>query len=296
MIQSFVKKSHAEGGSWGGPECAAHLSWRTHLIESSFVCSCCMMLFMIFRLGDRFNDHYMIIKMNMLSLKYRANGWERLFDNLLATICLGMYAQLVYYKFNCSSLISLIQPCHVIMLLEGIALASDGPTGTIIATFILPALSGTFLGILFPDVSGLDQPFEELSYWIQHYLIIVIPIYLLLRKNGLALDMSSSYTIAFGLWILTILHFSFFEIIDLVLHVNVEFMLCPTGTYSLLATKRTIKQIPSDTPSNKTHDHHRMCLAMTHLYMTHLRIHSHTHSHDLLPTRTLTPIHSLQVL
>jgi hypothetical protein len=123
-----------------------------------------------------------------------------------------MYLQICYYKFNMSSLINLIQPCHLILLLEGIALVSDGPLGIMIATLILPSLTGTLLAIFFPDTSGLHQPFEEQSYWIQHYLIITVPIYLLQRRRNVACDMCSPTTIFIGLWILAFLHWSLYEV------------------------------------------------------------------------------------
>ena len=133
-------------------------------------------------------------------------------DKVLALIHFTMYLQLIYYKWNFSSLINLVQPCHMILLLEGVALASDGPLGVMISTIILPALSGTFLALLFPDTTGLDQPLEEFFYWVQHYLIIVVPIYLLQRRNGLAYKLSSTFTVGMGLWTLLFLHFSFYEV------------------------------------------------------------------------------------
>jgi len=219
VLNLFVLKSHEFGGSWGGTECAAYLPLRTHLLEASFFCWTLAAIFAVFRLGHRFSDHYMIVKINMMSMQYRSHWLERTVDKTLSATLLGMYLMLIYYKFNCSSLVSLSQPCHVIMLLEGLALASDGPAGTVITTYLLPALSGTFLALLFPDTTGLDQPFEELSYWVQHYLIIVVPVYLLTRRNGLALDLSSRDTVAFGLWLLTFVHYTFYESMDLLLQV-----------------------------------------------------------------------------
>ena len=246
ILNLFVLKSHEHGGSWGGEECAAFLPLRTHLMEASFFCWALAGIFAVFRLGHRFSDHYMIVKINMMSMQYRSHWFERAVDKILSTLLLCMFVQLVYYKFACSSLVSLAQPCHVIMLLQGLALASDGPAGIVITTYLLPALSGTFLAILFPDTTGLDQPFEELSYWVQHYLIIVVPVYLLTRRNGLALDLSSRYsthpppspiplyqhnfhrpvrlrvryTVAFGLWLLSFLHYTFYESMDLLLQVR----------------------------------------------------------------------------
>jgi hypothetical protein len=206
----LVAGSLKNGGTWGGVQCRAHVGIPTHLMESTMWVSLCLLAFKTFRLGDRMNDLYITAKINQSSVKH-ANK-SKVLDNFLAAFHFLMYSQLIYYKWNISSLINLVQPCHLILLLEGIALASDGPLGVIITTLILPSLSGTFLAILFPDTTGLDQAYEEKSYWIQHYLIITIPVYLLQRRNGLAFKMSSYFTISFGLWILVLLHFSFFEV------------------------------------------------------------------------------------
>ena len=165
----------------------------------------------MFGLKDKFHDLQVVAKMNLESANYQTKG-GRFFDKLLGSIHFLMYLQICYYKFNMSSLVNLIQPCHLILLLEGIALVSDGPLGIMITTLILPSLTGTLLAIFFPDTSGLHQPFEEQSYWIQHYLIITVPIYLLQRRRNVACDMCSPTTIFIGLWILGFLHWSLYEV------------------------------------------------------------------------------------
>jgi hypothetical protein len=101
--------------------------------------------------------------------------------------------------------------------------------GVLITVLILPTLTGTLLATLFPDTTGLEQPFERMSYWIQHILIQIVPLYMLLRKNSLSLELINFKTILIGLWILDFVHWTFYEIVDIALKVNVEFMLCPTG-------------------------------------------------------------------
>ena len=206
----LVAGSLQYGGTWGGAACRAHVSIPRHVAESTFWLLVCYATFKIFSLGNKMNDLRTVARIQLSQTKYaNTSGF---LDKFLATIHFAMYIQLFYYKWNFSSLINLIQPCHVILLLEGIALASDGPLGVMIGTIILPALSGTFLALLFPDTTGLDQPFEELSYWIQHYLIILVPVYLLQRRNGLAYNLCSPFTVGMGVWILGVLHFSFYEV------------------------------------------------------------------------------------
>ena len=198
------------GGSWGGVACSAHVSVPMHIAESSFWMIICYVTFKLFDLGKKLNDVQTVAKMQMSQARY-ANT-TRILDKLLATVHFSMYLLLIYYKWNFSSLISLIQPCHLILLFEVIALASNGLLGVMISILILPILSGTFLAILFPDTTGLEQPFEELMYWVQHYLIIVVPVYLLQRRNGLACHLCTPFTVGMGVWLLGILHFSFYEV------------------------------------------------------------------------------------
>ena len=135
-------------------------------------------------------------------------------DITLAVLHFSLYGTVIYYKWQISSLINLVQPCHVILFLEGMSLCSTNPIGAVLLPlFLLPALSGTLLAILFPDISGLDQFLEAELYWVQHYLIIVVPLYLLSRRNFFALQYASVFTTFMGLSILGVLHFLFYEVI-----------------------------------------------------------------------------------
>ena len=124
-----------------------------------------------------------------------------------------MYIQLIYYKTNVSCLIYLLQPCHLILLIEGIALFSKGKLGVYITIFLLPCLTGTLLALFFPDTSSLDQYLEADMYWIQHYLLLIVPFVLLGRNNFLALKYVNAFTITVGILLLGFAHFFFFEVI-----------------------------------------------------------------------------------
>eukprot|EP01031_Cornospumella_fuschlensis_P025081 gene25081-30295_t len=227
IYKSLVTGALEKGGTWGGPECKASIPYDTHMFESAMWLAVCFLVFAVFRPDQ---------KMMLMNNRVRADlartsvgSTQRVFEILLGSINIGMYLQLVYYKFNMLSLVNLIQPCHVIMLLQGIALWSDGVLGVDIILLLLPALTGTLLAMIFPDTTGLDQPFEVESYWIQHWLIQLMPFYLLARRNYLALTHAGSTTTVCGLLILLFLHFSLFEVVDMVTEVNVEFMLCPSA-------------------------------------------------------------------
>jgi hypothetical protein len=231
--------------SWGGDVCYAHTPMSTHVIESLGW----MIVSLFLWYGLNINKHLNLLYKKAES-ELKKTHWtllEHMFDQLLAFIHFAMYMQIIYYKTNISSMINLIQPCHVVLLLEGVALYTDEPLGVLITVLILPTLTGTLLATLFPDTTGLDQPYEMVSYWVQHILIQIIPLYLLLRKGSLALKLFDFKTVFVGLWILSFLHFSLYEIVDISLKVNVEFMLCPTGAmiYIFSQVPKAIVDIPS---------------------------------------------------
>lgn len=227
------------GGSWGGEECAKAVTMDMHQKESAFWVVFLILLFIIFNLRRRFSA--LIERANLAhQINSHSSIVESICDNFLGFLHLAMYLQLIYYKFNIYSLINLIQPCHVILLLQGVSLLSKGSSGTIITILLLPSLTGTLLAMLFPDTSGLDQPYEELSYWLQHYLIQTVPLYLIARKNFLALKLCNFSTVTLGIWILAFLHWTLYEYVDVYFLVNVEFMLCPTG-----AMNSIFSQLPS---------------------------------------------------
>lgn len=66
-----------------------------------------------------------------------------------------------------------------------IYLLAAKPTKTTTALFRIQMsnLNGPFLAFLFPEVEGRTYPFEQATYWIQHALLYLIPIYILRSGN-----------------------------------------------------------------------------------------------------------------
>ena len=228
LYEYFIGGALVQSGSWGGPECYSHITQETHLIETTGWLLLAALAWYTLDIGSVFKS----IKIKESECKINV------FDVLLGFVHFGMYAHLLYFKTNSKALaIVLLQPCHVILLLEGIALVSRGKLGVNISIFLLPALSGTLLAMLFPDTSGLYQWLEAESYWVQHYLIQAVPLYLLCRRNFQALNECSTKTVLAGYWILHVLHYTLYEGFDLLTLVNIEFMLCPTGAMNAIFTQ-----------------------------------------------------------
>lgn len=229
----MVKGALGEGGSWGGPECAKAVPMAVHYAEDVAVIAVLLVLY--YACGFvRETDLITKQATNGLAEYRKRNSTSAIktqmtMDRSFSVVHFALYAQLVYYKVTMSSMINLIQPCHIICLLQGIALYSQKETGVLISIFVLPSLTGCFLAMLFPDTSGLSQPLEMEAYWMQHVVILLMPLYLLYRKDFLALRLASTKSVFVGLWICAFLHWSLYELVDLAFLVNVEFMLCPTA-------------------------------------------------------------------
>ena len=236
LYEYFIGGALVQGGSWGGPECYGHVPPMVHLIETAGW----LFLSAVAYYGLGIPSVLRSVKVKPEECK-SANIFESILDTVLGSIHFAMYLHLLYFKTNSKALcIVLMQPCHVILLLEGIALFSRSKLGINISLFILPSLIGTLLAMIFPDTSGLYQWLEAESYWVQHYLIQAVPLYLLCRRNFQVARLCTFKTVLTGLWILNVLHYTAYEGFDLLTSVNVEFMLCPTG-----AMHTVFAQLPS---------------------------------------------------
>lgn len=103
------------------------------------------------------------------------------------------------FKLSGRSMIFALNPCHVQTCLQvsrhnrisrfwirfifylQIYLLAAKPTKTTTALFRIQMsnLNGPFLAFLFPEVEGRTYPFEQATYWIQHALLYIIPIYII---------------------------------------------------------------------------------------------------------------------
>jgi len=228
ILSLFIDGSLKEGGTWGGDQCRAEVSMRVHVIETVLWLSILVLLFFHLELAKEVQSFYrnfsrLTLKTNLAS---RRASW---FELALGFVHFAMCVQLLYYKISSSSLITILQPCHIILLLQGVAVVSPTVNGAFLSVLTLSFFVGTLLAILFPDTSGLHQMGEETSYYFQHYLIQAVPFYLLCRDNAVVLKLLTNKLIMCGLLAFAVVQWSFYEPIDWLLSVNVNFMLCPAA-------------------------------------------------------------------
>lgn len=199
-----------KGGTWGGPDCTAAVSTSTNVMECSMWCAVIVGIYIWLGIPEVLRE--LVKKSEKLINQQDQRLFWRKVDFLFATIHGAMWLLVVYYKINLKSLVNLLQPCHLALLAEGVAAAWNGPYVTLVAMLTLPLLTGAVMALAFPATTGLDQPFEETSFFIQHYLLLVTPLYLLCRHNCAGAKLFTWRVLIVANWIQMVIHWSFFAV------------------------------------------------------------------------------------
>jgi hypothetical protein len=230
--------------SWGGVSCLNAVTMRTHAIET--------ILWLLFLIGSYFymnipqianrfvqdaslrNDKIRKLPPNQWSVSIRvAIGW------ILFVAHFTLITHMLICKWNARILIYILQPCHLMLIFQCLALFCSAEFSSAVAVFTIPPMVGAYLAIAFPDTSGLDQLFEVEAYWAEHAVITIITPIFLLWRDGYSHKLLQFSYIFLGVWLLILYHWIVLESIDLLTLVNVDFMLCPTS-----AMKHAFRMVP----------------------------------------------------
>ncbi|OWF56703.1 transmembrane protein 164-like [Mizuhopecten yessoensis] len=150
---------------------------------------------------------------------------------LLVVMCLTFGIELGF-KLATGQMIYTLNPCHIVTIIQIYCLAAP-PTRslTVIFRLHLHLLTGAPIALLFPVTNTRLLPFEVHTYYIQHTLMLVIPIYLLTIGGVYTAepfrDVNWSF-IATGLQY--IYHFIPLQLLAYVSLVNLNNMNCPAYT------------------------------------------------------------------
>lgn len=200
----------SKGGSWGGKECQSIVSLEAHSAELLLWFLICAIMLKLCQYKQIYRE--MVGEAALILKNHQRTIISQSLDVLFATLHFGIWFLVLYYKITLHSLINLCQPCHIALFVQGVGVLIGGPEGAIIGILSLPLVVGPIGALMVPALDGLDQPYEELFFFIQHYLLLVTPIFLLLRNNYCAYKLITFRSLLFANWAILVLHWFVFAV------------------------------------------------------------------------------------
>ncbi|XP_035791032.1 uncharacterized protein LOC118466163 [Anopheles albimanus] len=156
-----------------------------------------------------------------------APSWGKQFLLVTMTLTLGVE---IGFKFATRTVIYILNPCHITTVIQIYLLACNKPTksSTVLFRLQMNYLNGPLLAFMFPETDSRQLALEASLYWIQHALMVIIPIYLLKTGGVYNMEALNDFTWnVIGYAALIIYHFGVLQIAATPVQVNLNHMLCP---------------------------------------------------------------------
>lgn len=214
---AYAGVNHSLAGN-GGPECANFISTRRRLWETLLAVLWASALALCSW------SHLQVPPAPKVVREDR--GGKRC---LLVLLCL-VFGMELGFKFASRTVIYILNPCHIITMLQIVMLAAP-PTSRLLTVLFrvhVHWLNGPLLALLFPVLNTRLLPLEQEVYWVQHGLMLAVPCYL--KRLGGVFSTEPLADLSWALLSLALqylYHFLILQALALATEVNLNSMLCP---------------------------------------------------------------------
>jgi len=233
-MEVFVKGIDFSLPGNGGPECAKYLSAPRQVIE--FLAGVTVSLS---SLGIGISMHTKPKKNDLIGADINCKNINVITKGLFLALII-VYVAEITYKIVTSQAVFIVNPCHMLCLIQMLILyqfnkaLTNRQSSTACLTYAfrlhLYILHGPLMAVIFPVTNTLFLPGEVLVYWLEHALLLGIPIFLLFWGKISVPDITIKENLAwglmaYGLW--GLFHFLFLQPIATLTLANLNSILCP---------------------------------------------------------------------
>eukprot|EP01119_Soliformovum_irregulare_P016505 TRINITY_DN4781_c1_g1_i4.p1 TRINITY_DN4781_c1_g1~~TRINITY_DN4781_c1_g1_i4.p1 ORF type:complete len:218 (+),score=49.16 TRINITY_DN4781_c1_g1_i4:446-1099(+) len=143
---------------------------------------------------------------------------------LILTICFLVTA---FHKYNGDKIALMLMPCHFVTALYLYALwTSSKRIGHHVFNVAIHYQFFTWLALALPDLKGLDQVGEILNFWVHHWILFLVPVFLL-ATGFFKLDKSDHFYFRLAIFFGGLVHYDVMLMTSIVYGHNVSYMLYP---------------------------------------------------------------------
>lgn len=209
----------------GGPDCLAHTSFSGRALESTV-----SIITFTTALVAALKGHV------RPSIRNGHDLWKSSVVRvwLLYSMLITWIAE-VGYKMVTRQFIFVVNPCHLLCMIHIYLLSNFHNQFIIFKTYIfrihLFFLHGPLMAVIFPVTNTLFLPGEVATYWVEHILLLTIPIFLLTQYSvpiKSFRELMNWSLLSYGIW--GLYHYLFLQPLALLTLGNLNSVLCPAIT------------------------------------------------------------------
>ncbi|ORY93119.1 transmembrane protein [Syncephalastrum racemosum] len=159
-------------------------------------------------------------------------------ERILLLTMIASFSITAIHKVLTGTLLFLLQPCHASAVLLIVVMCWPARVYPFIPRLLfnvyLYTLWGAVLALVFPDLRDHDMFGEIFNFFLEHTLVLVLPLYLILTRRYVILPASFSMAL-FSFFVYAAYHSPVLHVISLASGYNINYVLVPPALSFLIA-------------------------------------------------------------